>query len=217
MMFNTMLDQLSFLYPQANIHVLTNENEKNFGKIVWHFRPNLEENHGAKLELYGLIDKPAMYIDNDILLIQPFRKRHLKTKHPFNVFQASYKPLQIYTRRTMPFAPKRQYNCGLIWIARPSRLIVEELLNIKEQYFGDREWIESNKAWFNNDEHPVSYFVAKYEMTMRLFKTVNVFRREIKYKDIFNVQSIHYTGLKYKEVFVKEYKELCQARVRIFS
>lgn len=47
MMFNTMLDQLHFFYPHANIHVLTNEKEKDFGKVVWHYRPSLEENHST--------------------------------------------------------------------------------------------------------------------------------------------------------------------------
>lgn len=158
-----------------------------------------------------------MYIDSDILLVRHFDKQHLRTKHPFNLYQASYKHLQRYARRQMPFKTNKQYNCGLIWIAKPSRLIVDELLRIKKEYFSDKEWIELNFGWFNNDEHPVSYFVAKYEMKMRMYKSVNVFRNRLEYKDIFRMQSIHYTGIKRKEQFIQEYREVCQARVRIFS
>lgn len=220
MMFRTMLDQLNFFYPKAAVHVLTNEpNNDNIENVVWHYRPEIEANHSAKLLLYSLIDKPAMYLDTDILIAKPFSPRHLQTAHPFNIYQLSHtsRNLQTLTRMPLEHHVTKQYNCGVIWIARPSKQITEELKTIKEEYFNDKEWIERHGAWFNNDEHPVSYFVAKYGMKMKIFPRVNAFRRNLKKRDIFKMQSIHYTGVKKKELFVKEYKELCKVRVRIFS
>lgn len=218
MMFRTMLDQLHFFYPNSTIHVLTNEKHKDEKRLVWHYRPDIEENHTTKLHLYGLLSCPAMYIDSDILLVRPFQKKHLITKHPFNLFQVSrHGSLQRLTRRYIESDPGCQYNCGLIWIPQPNSLIVEEMRDLKEKHFNDKKWIEYNRAVFNNDEHPVSCFVAKYEMKMNLSKEVNTFRSKLDYANIFDMQSIHYTGVRNKKRFVVEYRELCKARARIFS
>ncbi len=218
-MFRTMLEQLHFFYPKANIHILTNEKHKDSGKLIYHYRPDLEDNHNAKLNLYGLIDRPAMYLDTDILIVKHFNRKHLKTTAPFNIYQVSHtnRDLQSLTAQPLEFKVRQQYNCGMIWIARPSEQIVKELKDIKKQYFNNRRKIENAGAWFNNDEHPVSYFIKKYNLRMRLFSRVNAFRYTMRCPDIFGMQSIHYTGVNNKEMFVKEYKELCKTRTRIFT
>jgi hypothetical protein len=219
MMFRTMLEQLHFFYPKANIHVLTNKKQDDTGKIIWHYKPEMEDNHSAKLNLYGLIDQPAMYLDTDILLVKHFNKKHLKTSSPFNIYQVSHtnRDLQSLTAQPLEFKVKQQFNCGMIWIARPSSQIVRELHEIKKQYFNNRRKIEDAGAWFNNDEHPVSYFIKKYNLKMKLFPQVNAFRYTMRSPDIFGMQSIHYTGVNNKAMFVKEYKELCKTRTRIFT
>jgi hypothetical protein len=213
-MFDTMVEQLNFFYPLAKIHVLTNEKHEDFNNLIWHYHPELESNHNSKLLLYGLLDEPAMYIDNDILINKPFKKKHLATESPFNLYRLSTaRPLQSLARKKLDVKSDKQYNCGMIWIPRPSRQIVAEMQEIKKKYFNDRKVIEGNSAWFNNDEHPVSYFIARYGMKMKLFKDVNVFRSQCEYENIFKVQSIHYTGVRSKNKFMKEYKEICKARI----
>jgi hypothetical protein len=217
-MFSTMVSQLNFFYPKATVHVLTNERHKNLKKLIFHYRPELEPNHTAKFELYSLIDAPAMYLDTDIILVRNFARRHLTTSGPFNLFQlSSTRNLQTLCRKPLPAVADRQYNCGMIWIPRPSIAITEELKALKAEFFDEKDWIESNKAWFNNDEHPTSLLIAKYGLPIKQYNEVNSFRSKCKYTDIFNMQSIHYTGVRNKKLFVKEYKELCKARVRIFS
>ncbi len=217
-MFRTMLSQLNFFYPKATVHVLTNEKHKDLKKLVWHYRPDLEPNHTAKFELYSLIDAPAMYLDTDIIIVRNFNKRQLTTKSPFNLYQlSSTRNLQTLCRKPLPAEAKQQFNCGMIWIPRPNIAITQELRSLKEEFFDEKDWIEANRAWFNNDEHPTSLLIAKYSLTMNQFREVNSFRSKCKYDDIFQMQSIHYTGVRNKKLFVKEYRELCKARVRIFS
>ena len=215
-MFETMLNQLNFFYPHSTIHVLTNENHKNLKKIKFHYRPDLEPNHTAKFELYSLIDTAAMYLDTDIILVKNFTRKHLTCSGPFNLFQlSSTRNLQTLCRKPLPAVADRQYNCGMIWIPRPSIAITEELKSLKAEFFDEKNWIEENKAWFNNDEHPTSLLIAKYGIPIVQHKDVNSFRSKCKYNDIFKMQSIHYTGIKNKKLFVKEYKELCKNRCRI--
>lgn len=217
-MFKTMLEQLNFFYPKSIIHVLTNEDHKDTDNIVWHCKPELADNHSIKLNLYGLLNEPAMYLDTDILLVKPFSKKHVETVSPFNIYQVSHtnRDLQSLTKKTLEHKVNQQYNCGMIWIARPSKHIVEELKDIKFKYFNDRNKIESAGAWFNNDEHPVSYFIKKYNFKMNLFPQVNSFRYAMHRSNIFDMQSIHYTGVNNKSMFLKEYKEICKSRTRIF-
>jgi hypothetical protein len=159
-----------------------------------------------------------MYIDTDILIGRHFERKHLQTKLPFNLFRLSTtRPLQSLSRKSLGLSTDRQYNCGMIWIPRPSGHIVAEMRRIREEFFGEKGWIERESAWFNNDEHPVSYFVAKYGMRMRLHEDVNVFRSRCRYKDIFGAQSIHYTGVRNKARFADEYRELCKSRTRIHA
>jgi hypothetical protein len=209
-LFRTMLEQLRILYPKATVHVLTNERNRDTKRIVWHYKPHLAENHSAKLHLYGLLQSPAMYLDTDIILVRPFDKKHILTKYPFNLYQLSHigRDLQRLTSHKLEYQIDNQFNCGIIWIARPSKLIVEEMKIIKKSYFNDKQKVEGAGAWFNNDEHPVSYFIAKYDLKMKLFDEVNTFRRNINKRDIFSKQSIHYTGLRKKDLFDEEYKEL---------
>ena len=216
LMFRTMLEQLNYFYPTSTIHIITNEKHKNTSKLIWHYQENLEANHNTKLSIYGLLDTPAMYIDSDILMVRPFQKQHLSSTAPFNLYQYSNsRSLQSLCSKKLEFDSDKQYNCGMVWISRPNKQIVTELWEIKNNYFNNRGLIESQRAWYNNDEHPVSYFVSKYNLHMKMFDEVNAFRTSCK--NILKQQSIHYTGVHNKEKFVKEYKEICKARVRIFG
>jgi hypothetical protein len=215
-MFRIMIEQLNYFYPKSTIHIITNEKNKNTNRLIWHYNPNLETNHNTKLMIYGLLDAPAMYIDTDILIVRPFKAQHLSTSSPFNLYQYSnQRNLQNLCRKKLELTSDKQYNCGLVWIPRPSKQIVAELWNIKNSYFNDRELIEQQHAFYNNDEHPISYFVAKYNLHMKMFKIVNAFRYKYREEELPNMQSIHYTGIKNKALFTKEYKSFCKMRVKI--
>lgn len=216
LMFRTMLEQLNYFYPYSTIHIITNEKHKDTAKLIWHYDLDLETSHITKLKIYGLLTRPAMYIDNDILLIRPFEKKHLSSTAPFNLYQYSARrSLQSLCSKNLEWNSDKQYNCGIVWIARPNKQIVTELQDIRNNYFNNKELIERQHVFYNNDEHPVSYFVSKYNLKMKMFREVNAFR--YKEKNPFDMQSIHYTGIKNKTLFTEEYKEVCKSRVRIYG
>lgn len=207
--FETAISRLHLFYPDSTIHIITNEtNKKNSDKIIFH-QDDVPTNWSTKLLVYGLLDVPAMYLDTDILLLKPFEEKHLRTAAPFNLYEmTSLRNLQMLSKKKLEFTCKGQFNCGMIWISRPSKAIVEELQRIKKEYFNNKDLIESKKLWFHNDEYTVTYFVKKYNMKMKFFPGVNVFRDRCQFEDISSFQSVHYASIDGKKLFLKEYKKI---------
>jgi len=206
--FEIMLSHLRTLYPDSNVHIITNEKGKDLHKVVYH-QDNVEPNWGTKLLVYGLLDVPAMYLDTDILLLKPFEEEHLITSAPFNLYEmTSPRNLQMLSKKKLEVECKGQFNCGMIWIPKPSMAIVEEMKRIKQEYFNNKKWIENRKLWFHNDEYTATYFVRKYGLKMKRFLGVNVFRSRCKFEEIPTFQSVHYASIDGKQLFLEEYKKL---------
>jgi len=188
-----MLRQIDNLYEDYEIHVITNQRRKSTNRVRYHYFENLEKNLYAKLQVFGLLDEPAMYLDNDILLVRKFENKHL-VGDPFNLYQ-------IYD--LIPLLPEHMqsythYNTGVMWISKPSKDITESLIGIKDYFLcHDDDWV--------NDEYPVSYMIGSFGFKMQLMDEVNAYRNRIS--DLTQYQSVHYTGLGCKDTLLREYHD----------
>lgn len=188
--------QIKSLYPEAIIHVVTDE-PKQSNDLVYHYIKGLEKNNYAKLHVLDLLEEPAIFMDTDILLLKRFE--NLPDAECFNLFQEYLdtsslpKHMQAYTH----------YNTGVIWIPKPSKEIANEIRSIKNDFL-----IHKN-GWVN-DEYPISYAINKLGLKMVKQITVNQYRSKIvSFKDLFSYQSVHYTGSDYlKNLLIEEYNLL---------
>lgn len=173
------LRQIKEFYPNATIHVLTNEIGSR-SDVTYHVINDLPTCNLSKLYIYGLIDKPAMFLDCDVEICKPFEEQHLPADVPFNVYK-TYKDKKINNYK--------HYNTGVVWIPNPSNKIVQELIEINNKHFSDPT------LWLYNDEYPVSYYIFIKQLTMREHKEVNSL---IAQEDATNAQTIHYSFQKEK-------------------
>ena len=171
--------QIKSFYPRANIHVLTNETGTL--PVVYHVMKDLPLNNLCKLFIYGILDRPCMFVDSDIMLVKPFEPKHVDTDNEFLLY-SSYKP-EGYSENYP------HYNTGVVWINKPSCRIVDELLRINQTY-------DDPYKWHYNDEYPVSRYVFDKNMKMYQGNDVNVYRSLVcdleHMKGFDRYQSIHY-------------------------
>lgn len=111
-LLNIMLLQIHSMYKYATTHIITNLNniKINHNKVALHYFPKMKGHWGDKLRAYGLLDKPAMYLDTDVLLVKPFQASHLETNCDFRVY-----------RNCGHFNGFKHdwYNNGIVWIKNP--------------------------------------------------------------------------------------------------
>jgi len=195
-----MLKQIDRLYDHYHIHVITNLNNTDEANvnITYHRILDLECNNYSKLRVFGLLTEPAMYVDNDILLTRRFAQEELVCDTPFNIFTEYNKP-NLLPKKLRSYT---HYNTGIIWIPRPDKEISKELLYMKKEFdIHDNGWV--------NDEYPISYFIKDNNLKMSTIDAVNEYREEISFNQIFDFQSIHYTGCQStKDSMMKEEKML---------
>ena len=187
-----MIKQIYALYDDFEIHVITNVDKPSNNKVTYHYLPDLEKSNYAKLLMFGLLDKPAMYLDNDIILLRKFAEEHLPEENDFNLYQQFDVPIPDGYPPFMYDYP--HYNSGMIWIPRPNKQITEVLQKIKDKF-------PKHEGDWTADEYPINYFIYAFAMKMKLFPEVNAYRKSTKIP-LKDCHSIHYAGI--KEKFVEE-------------
>ena len=189
-----MIKQIDSLYENYEIHVITNVKEESTDKVIYHYFPDLIQSNYAKLMIYGLLDKPAMYLDNDIILVRKFEEKHLPMDNAFNMYQEFDMPLPKGFPSYMFDYP--HYNSGIVWVAKPDKEITEALFSVKDRFV-------VHEAGWAVDEYPLNFFIHAFGMKMHLFPEVDAYRKSTKIP-LKECQSIHYAGV--KELFLSELK-----------
>jgi hypothetical protein len=201
--FLKMVNQIRRFYPKTRIHVLTNMEDQPVSDLIYH-KKNFWPDHTCKFLLYNLLDRPAMYIDTDILLLKPFQEKHMAGR-PFNCFAISLlENLQEMSSKPLPVPVNAIYNAGLMWIAEPSQKIVDEITTLHHTYFSDQRFMSNHNKWSCVDEYALSLYIAINKLNMLLDDKTNVPRHRIQ-KPHRKYQSIHYTGIRTKELFQQEF------------
>jgi len=189
------------LYNESKIHIITDSLEVAIDGVYWHYMPEIEKNNYAKLFIFGLLNEPAVYLDNDVILLRRFKKEELPLDSPFNLY-TQYK--EEDKKRVLEHGlgvNYNHYNTGVVWIPNPSRKITDELILLKDRFD------IYNNGW-TNDEYPISFYVHVHNLKMIESEKVNKYRSLVS--KISNEQSIHYTGKEWKKIFFNEYNEFCQ-------
>lgn len=188
--------QIKKIYPDAVIHVIADRLMKS-NDFICHYIENLEKNNYAKLNIFDLLDEPALYIDTDVLLIKRFE--NLPNEECFYLFQ-EYQELSLLPKFMQKYT---HYNTGVVWIPKPNKEISKQIKAVKNNFL-----IHKN-GWVN-DEYPISWIVHKLKMKMVKNSNINCFRSSIScFKDVLNYQTVHYTGNEYyKNLFLQEYNLL---------
>jgi hypothetical protein len=205
-LFDLTVKQLTAIHPDANIHVLTNSRHDDFGKVKFHLDENLPRDNRAKFRIFGLIDEPAMYVDDDIIFYRPFAEEHMPKEVPFTHFQP-WEWLNFQEIASQPLAVKEgwRYNGGIIWINKPSKQLVEELIDLQENTFNTKEKTISLGMGFPSSEYAIGYYLLKYNIPQVMNQYVNViFNTVQRVEDKTKIQSVHYPGL-YKDKMLSDY------------
>ena len=109
-LLNRQIKRIRNLYPNAKIHILTNE-KINFDSKVFIHCKNFNSDHTSKFLLFGLIDEPSIYLDSDLILIDRFPQQKFKFDEPFNLFRSRFNPiLSNISSKKLPFSLDRHYN-----------------------------------------------------------------------------------------------------------
>jgi hypothetical protein len=208
------IEQIKYFHPSSNIHILTNDETITFedNKIIKHYK-NETWNLLCKLQLYGLLEEPAVFIDSDIVFVKPLSNLEDYYKYPFYFFNRSWVEKLSFYSNNLPVENNIVYNSGVVLINKPSQKLVAELQNLHNEYFNDVNFILSNNKIPYNDEHAPSLYALlnNYKMPIENSK-INVMRNRLKKlnitlneKNINQFQSIHYSGLVNKTLMIQEY------------
>lgn len=193
-----MIWQISNLYANEKfeIHVITDVPKRSTENIIYHSFPDLVKNNHAKLNIFGLLDKPAMYLDNDIILMRKFEEKHLPNDSAFSLYQG----FDIMREWKWPsfMYDYTHYNSGMVWIPKPDKEITKTLFKFKDIF-------TIHEGGWANDEFSISFFVHKFNMKMPVLPEVSAYRKFSKIP-LTKCQSIHYAG--FKELFLPELKLL---------
>lgn len=197
-----MIEQIKSLYPESKINLMTNTDLSPEGCVI--HKMNIASNHTAKLEIYSLLDEPAMYLDCDIIMQRRFNEKELSCEGNFKLYSLS-KQIDLSGFASQPIESKKYnvYNAGVVWIPKPSKEITLELQTIEKDIFGDKKKITDAGEWPYNDEYALGYYLEKRNQEFEKSKTVNVLNWWSTQQD---VQSTHYTGLKGKRAFLRKIK-----------
>lgn len=205
------IQQIKNFYPKCNIHLITNDKSRIDSSLIIHYFPEMQSNHVSKLKIYGLINEPAMYLDNDIIINKRWNEEQLFTKNEMNLYGISKSyDVQSLACDKLPAQMNQHYQGGVIWIKSPSKKLSDELFEIHEKYFSDKQKIKNQGRWADSDELPISLYAKKNKIEMKLDSTISVNRVTLNKSELKNYQSIHYTGIdiEVKKLCLKEYKEI---------
>lgn len=205
LLLHQLAKQIKILYPKSKLHVITNEKHEDHDNIIYH-KFNFESNHLGKLYMYGLLSEPCMYLDADIIIINPFMEEELQWDQPFYFFQSfSGGDIQSNTKCPLPIEINYIHNAGMVWIPNPSMDVTNELFNIHEKYFYDKT---------ATDEHCCSLFYKLKNMQINKNPKINVPRLSLEKEDVVFQQTVHYTGydIKWKKLCLQEFYQFFIAK-----
>lgn len=184
-LFYQLKHQIKILYPNATLHVITNEKINNDKKIIYHYF-DFECSHVIKLFMYGLLSEPSVYLDSDIVLYKKFKKEHLETNNDFNFYWYIDTNLQQFSPVDLPIKFTKLYNAGIVNICNPMKKTTNDMFDIHYKYF-------NTGSCHVTDETSASIYVALNDLKMIEKKEVNV-QRTICENDFYKQQSVHYVG-----------------------
>lgn len=192
--------QLTKFHPNAKIHVITNTRSETCGNTIYHHVPDLPLDNRAKFLVFGLLDEPAMYVDDDLLFHRPFAEAHTPNGSPFNCYKVWERmSFQAVSKVELKIKEGDRYNNGVVWIPKPSKDIVKEMQHYQNDFFDTREKTIALGMGFPSSEYAMSYYVAAHALKMKLDKDVNAFFED-EY-DPHSVQSVHYAGYNKTKLF----------------
>lgn len=200
-LFMQLSEQLAFLYPEATLHVMTDLDIAVPDNVVRHYRKFPHE-HLAKLELFGLLDVPAMYLDTDILLLSRFSAADLRSTCPYVMYSANHSfswterrglrpALREHFTTTPPLVLPYLYNGGIVWIREPSRQLVDTLRDLCATYF-DPQQIQSRFGFRISDEHALTLLAFQQDWRMPECPHINV--PWTSWARMPKAQTVHYSG-----------------------
>lgn len=191
--------QIKYLYPEAHLHIITNDDHQNNKKVTYH-KFDFEDNHLIKLFMYNLLTEPAMYLDSDILLFRKFNEYELPKTYDFNLYSSSMINFEKMIPVKLPIQIKKIYNAGVVYISNPNKKLTDNLFEIYRNNFA----IKNPNI---TDETCVSFFIEQEKMKMFEDNEVNIFK-SMCMKDFSKKQSVHYTGfyLEHKLMYFDDFK-----------
>jgi hypothetical protein len=222
--YRNTVSQIESFYPKAKIHVLTNADLPTRPNIKLHKVSNDLPLVGqltkrgdplpAKFMVFDLLDEPAMHLDLDLRMNNPFFASNLEVSNKINLYKINWNTnYQKVSSRPLSdeYASLPHYNTGVVWIEKPGKELAEEIIDIKRTYFDDPELFYlcdkdtkiKGPAW-NSEEFPVSMYIKLNGLTMGLDDRVNKFRWEIEKSDICGYQTVHYHGWDEKPRLMRE-------------
>jgi len=181
--FKITTSSIRSLYPNSNIHIISNAKNKIKSKFIWHYKKDLLLNNLAKFEIFDIINEPFMYLDLDVWILKKFTEEQIECEGPFRLYKKYSPPPSIEF-------DYEHYNTGVMWIKTPENSIKEKIINLHYNNF------TNSSLYLNNDEYAISKFVKEKNIKIKLDKEVNY-----SYNSKCNrnkIQSIHYCTEKRK-------------------
>lgn len=204
--YKAMLAQLKKMYPLATVHVITDEKFEDRGQVVCHHFPDMPKNHNCKFEAFGLLDEPAMFLDNDLVIVRPWEQKHIECAGPINFYRRDTRMIPLaQVADDVPFPEFQRHVGGITYIKNPSKDLVAELKGIRERYFSNQDRMFAARLWMDNEEHTLSFFVRYHSIPMSLWDEINYDRKWLAgFDEIRNYHTVHWTGMD-KALFLEEY------------
>jgi hypothetical protein len=186
-MFKLCYKRIKHLYPKSTIHVISNVN-KFIDDSEWYHRENISLDYTNKFQIYGLINEPAIYIDNDIMLLKKFTDLQLDVDVEINPYQVGWKNY-FFKNKVKYF----HFSACALLLKNPSKELQNKIIQIHQDFFVKET---------DNDEFALSKYLedTNQKSKVKMFEEIGYPRSWIKNKkDLFfsNIQSIHYSFPKY--------------------
>jgi hypothetical protein len=207
--------QIRSMYPNGKIHVITNLASLPVSGVFVH-QKQVDSSHLMKLEIYGFIDEPVMYIDTDIIMLKRFSEHHLVDNGgSFNLYVKYPTRSNYFTehfvnkvcKQKLPASlPIDMWNCSVVHVLRPDKKISEEMKELHFAYFDNRQGILDMGRCSDSDELPTSLYSKLKSFKMAAFDDVAVNRVRLSLDSLWSkeVQSVHYSAVQ-KDLCLKEY------------
>lgn len=213
-LFTNQIWQLQHFYPNCKIHLVTNDHEL-FHKDCTNHLVDGESNLILKLNVFGLLTEPAVYLDLDLLHLRPLTPEVLP-KCIFNLYDC-YSPEKSYFRPdifpkilSQPLdikPPIVQYLSHIIWINEPSKKISDAMLELHWKHFADKERMLYVGRSADGDELALSVYIKQHNLKMILNPNVGANRKQFtRIPSNEKIFMLHYTGTMQKALCIKEFQ-----------
>jgi hypothetical protein len=200
-MLQQMIFQINYWYPKTEIHLITNRDVAPGGTTI--HRLPIANNHTAKFQVFGLLDKPAMYLDCDIVIRKKFPVDALWSNTPFRMYGVTRRfNLQSISPKPIGVDAFNQYNSGILWIPEPDKKITDDIMSIHNEFFSNPEFIVSKKEWPLSDEYALSVYVTQNGWQFHHKNGIGESPPAAA-----DCQSVHYSGVLGKRTYQKDFDD----------